>query len=67
MKITIHPALLGVAAFVVIALKLSGVITWPWLWVLAPIWVPAAGLFAVVMTLCVLWGVSVLGFNREDR
>ena len=29
-------------AIVFIALKLSGVITWPWLWVLAPLWIPAA-------------------------
>jgi len=23
-----------------VALKLLGVITWPWLWVLAPLWIP---------------------------
>ena len=31
--------LLGVAFIV---LKLVGVISWPWIWVLAPIWIPAA-------------------------
>lgn len=38
--------LLGVA-FVV--LKLTGVIAWSWLWVLAPFWIPLA--FAVVILL----------------
>ena len=38
--------LLGVA-FVI--LKLIGVITWSWLWVLAPFWIPAALWVAVVV------------------
>jgi len=25
-----------------IGLKLAGVINWPWIWVLAPIWIPLA-------------------------
>jgi hypothetical protein len=37
---------------VFIALKLCGVISWGWLWVLAPLWVPVAFVFAV--------GLSVL-------
>lgn len=45
--------LLGVA-FVV--LKLTGVIAWPWLWVLAPFWVPIA--FAIL--LLVLFGIGML-------
>ena len=31
---------LDLLAVVFIVLKLSGVITWPWLWVLAPWWIP---------------------------
>ena len=38
------PALLGV---LFVALKLTGAIAWPWLWVLAPFWIPLA-LVAVV-------------------
>lgn len=30
----------GLLALLCIALKLCGVITWSWLWVLAPIWIP---------------------------
>lgn len=31
----------GLLAILFIALKLLGIITWSWLWVLAPIWIPA--------------------------
>lgn len=30
----------GLLAILFIALKLIGVITWPWIWVIAPIWIP---------------------------
>lgn len=30
----------GILAVAFIALKLMGYISWPWLWVLAPIWAP---------------------------
>ena len=30
----------GLLAILFITLKLTGVITWSWLWVLAPIWIP---------------------------
>jgi hypothetical protein len=32
----------GLLAIVFITLKLVKVIAWPWVWVLAPIWIPAA-------------------------
>lgn len=32
----------GLLAIVFIVLKLTNVISWPWLWVLAPIWIPMA-------------------------
>jgi hypothetical protein len=33
---------LGALAILFIALKLCGVVAWSWLWVLAPLWIPAA-------------------------
>ena len=33
---------LGLLALAFIILRLCKVITWPWLWVLAPLWIPAA-------------------------
>lgn len=40
-----YAGLLGIAFIV---LKLTGVIAWSWLWVLAPFWIPLA-LFFVIM------------------
>lgn len=37
----------GLLAILFIALKLTGVINWSWLWVLSPIWIPFA--FAIVL------------------
>lgn len=47
------PSVLGI---IFIVLKLTGVISWSWLWVLAPFWIP----FAVA----VLFGVVFLGLIR---
>lgn len=35
----------GLLAVVFIAMKVAGVIAWPWLWVLAPLWISAILLF----------------------
>ena len=43
--------LLGIAFIV---LKLTGVISWPWVWVLAPVWAPLA-LSAVLIVLIVFF------------
>ena len=32
-----------------LVLKLTGTITWSWLWVLAPIWIPAALVLIIVV------------------
>ena len=32
----------GLLAIAFIVLKLCGVITWSWLWVLSPLWIPIA-------------------------
>lgn len=44
----------GLLTIVFIALKLCGVITWSWLWVLSPIWINAA--LCVVVLLVTLVG-----------
>lgn len=44
------PALLG-TAFIV--LKLTGVITWSWLWVLSPFWIPFV-IFALFLLILVI-------------
>jgi Flp pilus assembly protein TadB len=37
----------GLLAIVFITLKLTRVIDWLWVWVLAPIWIPAALILAI--------------------
>jgi len=42
---------LGILTLIFITLKLTSVISWSWLWVLAPLWIPfaiALGIFVVV-------------------
>lgn len=38
----------GLLALLFIALKLTGHLDWPWIWVLAPLWLPAAIGIAIV-------------------
>ena len=41
-------------AILFIALKLCGVITWPWMWVLAPIWIQLIVLVIAVVVIVVI-------------
>lgn len=43
---------LGALQIVFIVLKLCGVITWSWMWVLSPIWMPL--LIGIVLVLIVV-------------
>lgn len=45
---------LEILLFIFITLKLTGVISWSWLWVLSPIWVPA-GLIILIFSLVYLF------------
>ena len=45
----------GLLTIVFIVLKLTGFINWSWWWVLAPIWIPASLVFAVLVGLGIAW------------
>ena len=45
--------LCGLLAVAFIVLKLTGVIGWSWLWVLAPIWIPTAITLAIIVIVLV--------------
>lgn len=47
----------GLLTIVFIVLKLCGVISWPWLWVLAPLWI---GLALILLVLGVVVLVAVV-------
>ena len=49
----------GLLAIVFITLKRTGVISWSWLWVLAPIWIP----MAIAGVLLLLLGILTLISN----
>lgn len=48
-------SILGILGIVFIVLKLCGVITWSWLWVLCPFWSPIL-LFLIVLIVCGIIG-----------
>ena len=50
----------GLLGIVFIVLKLLKVINWPWIWVLAPIWIPTAVLSVVMIVLVII-------VNRRDK
>jgi hypothetical protein len=47
---------IGLLTVAFIVLKLVGKITWSWLWVLSPAWIP----FAVVFVLLIAIGIRVM-------
>lgn len=55
--------LFGMATIAFIVLKLCKVIDWPWIWVFAPIWVPAAAVTALVLIIAL--GICIFGGKDE--
>ena len=51
----------GVLTVLFIGLKLSGIIHWSWMWVLAPIWAPSA----IILVVLVVTYVAVLKGGRK--
>jgi hypothetical protein len=54
----------GMLAILFIALKLTGYINWPWLWVLSPIWIP---LCIVLGILAIAGIVFLIVYLRKQR
>lgn len=50
----------GLLGVLFVALKLLGVITWSWWWVLLPFWGGLAILLAGVIVFLVIWGIGTL-------
>ena len=55
-KTTVNGGLgfVGLLTIAFIVLKLLGVITWSWVWVLSPIWISAV-IYVVVVLMVILW------------
>jgi len=44
----------GLLTIAFIVLKLVGVIDWPWIWVLSPLWIGAAIILAIIVIILVI-------------
>lgn len=55
---------IGLLTIVFIALKLTGVIAWPWIWVLAPIWISAVVAIGVLIAV-LTWIVAFTKINKK--
>ena len=56
---TVQFPILGILGLIFITLKLTGYITWSWLWVLSPFWIPlaiAAVIFLIVFIVALIRG-----------
>ena len=55
-NVTVEFPIFGILGLIFITLKLTGHITWSWLWVLSPFWIPFA--VALLVALIVfLWAL----------
>lgn len=52
--------LAGVLLIVFVVLKLTGLITWSWLWVLAPLWIPVIAVIGITL----LFALAAVNWNR---
>jgi hypothetical protein len=55
-NVTVEFPIFGILGLIFITLKLTGHITWSWLWVLSPFWIPIAVALLVVL-IVFLWAL----------
>ena len=67
----IGPGFLGILTLIFITLKLTGYISWSWLWVLAPLWVPLAIVLTIFVVIGAIWliylGASAVNEANSKR
>lgn len=54
------PGICTLLAVLFIGLKLTGYITWSWLWVLAPIWIPFAIVLVILLVVLAIAAIIAL-------
>ena len=60
-NITVNLPILSILGIGFIILKLTGIITWSWWWVTAPLWIPIAFVAGTVFAICI---VALIGLKR---
>ena len=63
-NVSINFPILGILGLIFITLKLTGHITWSWLWVLGPFWIPFAIALAIFIVVF-LGSLAVDIFSRK--
>jgi len=48
-NVTVDFPIFGILGLIFITLKLTGHITWSWLWVLAPFWIPLIFVLVIIL------------------
>jgi hypothetical protein len=48
-EVSVNFPILGILGLIFITLKLTGYITWSWLWVLSPFWIPIGILILIAI------------------
>lgn len=59
-NVTVQLPLAGLLGLIFITLKLTNYITWSWLWVLSPFWIP----LALVVVIFVIVFIVAMIFNK---
>jgi hypothetical protein len=57
--------LAGTLTIIFIIFKLTGVISWSWLWVLSPLWIPAAFVFLILLFVGIVLLAAAIGITKE--
>lgn len=57
----------GLLGVLFVGLKLTGFINWPWVWVLAPFWIPVAILLAIFLVAAVIWSIVKITERSNAR
>lgn len=60
--------LCGTPFYLLLALKLTGILDWSWWWITLPVWLPlaVAALLLLMLALLVLWPRGKRGHVRSD-
>jgi uncharacterized protein (DUF983 family) len=57
---------LGFLFIVFFVLKMTNYISWSWIWVTAPLWIPVAGIFSILLVLALIVLIGSL-FTRSKN
>ena len=55
---------LGLLTLLFIGLKLTGYITWSWIWVLAPLWIPISIALLLLSAVILLVALGKMDFDK---